>query len=174
MCDGPSKHTEVISASSPAFQVTKRVPARNTNAIATGRAGACHASSSAIEFEETVLCECHSGNCLDGTPDGNKKPHDDVWSCGMWIHGGVSHSRQQRTSKDTFRSSWCLERRESGSLPCGIVFHWETQGTAEPTTPRRVTSCIVVSMTLRRRYSRQLAQDPGQFDWEGRVRCRLA
>ena len=29
-------------------------------------------------------------------------------------------------------------------------------------------------MTFRRRYLRQLAQDPGQFDWEGRVRCRPA
>ena len=36
-----------------------------------------HASSSAIESEETVLCECHSGNCLDGTPDGNEKTCDE-------------------------------------------------------------------------------------------------
>ena len=43
---------------------------------------------------------------------------------------------------------------------------------AEQTKPRRVTSCIVVSMTLRQRYLQQLAQDPGQFDWEGRVRYR--
>ena len=31
-----------------------------------------HASSGVIKFEETVLCECHSGYGLEGTPDGNK------------------------------------------------------------------------------------------------------
>ena len=42
------------------------------------RSASCdHASSSAIKFEETVLCECHSGYILDGTPDGNKKLHDE-------------------------------------------------------------------------------------------------
>ena len=133
-----------------------------------------HASSSAIESEETVLCECHSGNCLDGTPDGNKSF---TTTCGVAACGSMAASPtpgSKRTPTDTFGSSWCLGRRESSSLSCGIVFYWETQGTAEPTTPRRVTSCTVVSMSLRRRYLRQLAQDPGQFDWEGRVRCRPA
>ena len=81
------KRTETTPA--PAFQVTKRVPARNTNAIATGRVAACHASSSAIEFEETVLCECHSGNCLDGTPDRN---NSFTTTCGVAACGSMAAS----------------------------------------------------------------------------------
>ena len=54
-----------------------------------------HAPSSAIKFEDIVRWRCNSGCSLNGTPDGNKRFHNDVWCCSKWIHGGVSHSRQQ-------------------------------------------------------------------------------
>ena len=47
-------------------------------------------------FEETLTYECHSGHSLDGTPNGEQELHDNVWCCGKWIYGSVSHSRQQR------------------------------------------------------------------------------
>ena len=40
--------TRPVTAPAPAFQVTKRVPARNTNAIATGRVAACQLPSTML------------------------------------------------------------------------------------------------------------------------------
>ena len=45
-----------------------------------------HVSSSAVKFEETVLCELHSGYILDGTLDENKSS---TTTCGVEANGGL-------------------------------------------------------------------------------------
>ena len=70
----------------PVLVVTKTFPAP----VAIDNAD--HTPFNPAMFEETVTYECHSGHSLDGTPDGEQELHDNVWCCGKWIHGSVSHS----------------------------------------------------------------------------------
>ena len=56
-----------------------------------------HEPSSSVKFNETVTYEGHSGYSLDGEPDVNRSFTTNVWCCSKWIHGGLSHSRHQRS-----------------------------------------------------------------------------
>ena len=86
--------TRPATSPAPALLVTKRVPAQNTITIARGRVAARqlpsdngdHASSGVIKFEETVLCECHSGYNIDGSPDVNKSF---TTTCGVAASGYI-------------------------------------------------------------------------------------
>ena len=173
--------TRPATTPAPAFQVTKRVPARNTNAIATGRVAACQMPTTMLILRPSAPPSSRRLSCasvilvtawtphLTGTKASRRRVelrHVDPW-------------RRLPLPAAAHTDGHLKKQLVPGATGVRLVVLWdsfllETQGTAEPTTPRRVTSCTVVSMTLRRRYLRQLAQDPGQFDWEGRVRCRPA
>ena len=102
----------------------ERVPAQNANTIATGRvvAYSCHrhadhAYSSAIKFEDTVLCECNSGYSLDGTLDGNKSF---TTTCGAAASGSmpVSPTGGEAFFRDVVRYS-CEEVHTVTGMPGG-------------------------------------------------------
>ena len=152
----------------PVLQVTRRVCAQNTDTTATGRVAACHLPSTMpIPRLSTLPCSRRlspmSAISVTAWTAHLTRNRSFTTTCGAAASGSLAVSHAPGSDADGHLQKLLVPGSTGVSLSFETFFHWETQGTAKKTTPRQVTSCRVASMTLRRRFLRQLTQDSGRF-----------
>ena len=75
-----------------------------------------------IKFEETVRCQCHSGNCLDGTPDGNKSFK---MTCGVAASGSIAASSTPGSASEPWGESVRLQSNHRGQKKAKLKLFFE-------------------------------------------------